>query len=98
MKFNLQRVVDEKESWQWIFPQNVTWFSKCNSVRFGKMFKDLSLRNLLSTSLGYQSCRGVLHCSVLTEKLCLAQGVIDTKGSFSNLLKASHLTPSISHL
>ena len=22
-----------------------------------KMFKDLSLRNLLSTSLGYQSCR-----------------------------------------
>lgn len=63
-----------------------------------KMFYDLSLRNLLSTSLGYQSCRGVLHCSVLTEKLCLAQGVIDTKGSFSNLLKASHLTPSISHL
>ena len=63
-----------------------------------KMLKDLSLRNLLSTSLGYQSCRGVLHCSVLTEKLCLAQGVIDTKGSFSNLLKASHLTPSISHL
>jgi len=62
-----------------------------------KMFKDLSLRNLLSTSLGYQSCRGVLHCSVLSEKLCLTRGVIDTKGSFLNLLKASHLTPSISH-
>ena len=63
-----------------------------------KMFKDLSLRNLLSTSLGYQSCRGVQHCSVLSEKLCLAHGVINTKGTFSNLLKASHLTPSISHL
>lgn len=63
-----------------------------------KMFYDLSLRNLLSTSLVYQSCRGVLHCSVLSEKLCLAHGVINTKGTFSNLLKASHLTPSISHL
>ena len=62
------------------------------------VWKDLSLRNLLSISLGYQSCRGVLHCSVLSDKLCLAHGVIDTKSSFSNLLKASHLTPSISHL
>ena len=41
------------------------------------VWKDLSLRNLLSTSLGYQSCRGVLHCSVLSEKLCLAHDVID---------------------
>ena len=73
-------------------------FLSANLSGLDKMFKDLSLRNLLSTSLGYQSCRGDLYCSVLSEKLCLAHGVIDTKGSFSNLLKASHLTPSISHL
>lgn len=57
------------------------------------VWKDLSLLNLLSSSLGYRSCSGVLYCSVLSEKLCSAHGVIDTKDSFSNFLKASHLTP-----
>ena len=50
MKFNLQRVVDEEESWQWIFPQNVTWFSKCNSVRFGQNVQ----RSILAEFAFYQ--------------------------------------------
>ena len=80
------------------FPQNVTWFSKCNSVKFGQNVQRSILAEFAFYQLRLPKLQGVLYCSVLSEKLCLAHGVIDTKGSFSNLLKASHLTPSISHL
>ena len=35
-KANLQRVVGKQQNWHWIFPQNVTFFCECNSVRIGQ--------------------------------------------------------------
>ena len=35
-QINLQRVVCKQRNWQWIFPQNVTFFSECNSDRIGQ--------------------------------------------------------------
>ena len=35
-KFNLQRVVCKQQYWHWIFPQNFTFFSECNSDRIGQ--------------------------------------------------------------
>ena len=52
-QINLQRVVCKQENWQWIFPQNFTFFSECNSDRIGQniqnevCWKDLSLKLLL---------------------------------------------------
>ena len=36
VQINLQRVVCKQQNWQWIFPQNVTFFSECNSDRIGQ--------------------------------------------------------------
>ena len=35
-KFSFQRVVCKQRSWQWIGPQNVTFFCGCNSHRIGQ--------------------------------------------------------------
>ena len=35
-QINLQRVVCKQRNWQWIFPQNVTFFSECNSDRISQ--------------------------------------------------------------
>ena len=36
VQINLQRVVCKQQNRQWIFPQNVTFFSECNSDRIGQ--------------------------------------------------------------
>ena len=35
-QINLQRVVCKQQNWQWILPQNVTFFSECKSDRIGQ--------------------------------------------------------------
>ena len=35
-KIYFQRVACKQRNWQWIFPQNVTFFRQCNSVRIGQ--------------------------------------------------------------
>ena len=57
-QISLQRVVGKQRNWQWIFPENVTFFCECNSVRVGQniqnkvsVWKDLSLLTLLLTNL-----------------------------------------------
>ena len=61
--FNLQRVVCKQWNWQWIFPQNVTFFvsvTLTGLVRISKTrfrWKDLSLKKLLFINL-YPASRG----------------------------------------
>ena len=51
-----QRVVGKQRNWQWIFPQNVTLFCKCNSVRICQNIQnDVSLeRSIFADAVTYQ--------------------------------------------
>ena len=59
-QIDLQRVVCKQQNRQWIFPQNVTFFSKCNSERIGQNIQnEVSLKLLLFITL-YPASRGLL--------------------------------------
>ena len=55
-QLNLQRVVCKQRNWQWIFPQNVTFFSECNSDRIGQNIQnEVSLeRSIFEVVVVYQ--------------------------------------------
>ena len=55
-QINLQRVVCKQRNWQWIFPQNVTFFSECNFDRiFQNIQNELSLeRSIFEVVVVYQ--------------------------------------------
>ena len=47
-QINLQRVVCKQRNWQWIFPQNVTFFSECN---FDRIFQNIQNEVSLERSI-----------------------------------------------
>ena len=55
-QINLQRVVCKQRNWQWIFPQNVTFFSECNSDRIGQNIQNEVLleRSIFEVVVVYQ--------------------------------------------
>ena len=55
-QINLQRVVCKQQNWQWIFPQNVTFFSECNSDRIAQNIQnEVSLeRSIFEVVVVYQ--------------------------------------------
>ena len=55
-QINLQRVVCKQRNWQWIFPQNVTFFSECNCDRIGQNIQnEVSLeRSIFEVVVVYQ--------------------------------------------
>ena len=55
-QINLQRVVCKQRNWQWIFPQNVTFFIECNSDRIGQNIQnEVSLeRSIFEVVVVYQ--------------------------------------------
>ena len=54
-QINLQRASVQR-NWQWIFPQNVTFFSECNSDRIGQNIQnEVSLeRSIFEVVVVYQ--------------------------------------------
>ena len=53
---NLQRVVGKQRNWQWIFPQNVIFFCKCNPVRIVQNIQNEVLleRSIFANVVAYQ--------------------------------------------
>ena len=51
-QISLQRVVGKQRNWQWIVPENVTFFCECNSVRVGQNIQNkVSLERSLFTDI-----------------------------------------------
>ena len=55
-QINPQRVVCKKRNWQWIFPQNFTFFSECTSDRIGQNIQNEVLleRSIFEVVVVYQ--------------------------------------------
>ena len=72
-QINLQRVVCKQRNWQWIFPQNVTFFSECNSDRIGQNIQnevslERSIFEVVVVAEALQSCREGLKGAMCEER------------------------------
>ena len=59
-QINLQRVVCKQRNWQWIFPQNVTFFSEYNFDRiFQNIQNEVSLERSILEVVNVVACLSI---------------------------------------